>query len=260
MNSLKIFALQFQEVIEDRGRILVWFLLATIAPLVLILFWRGAGQSTGWTPNEITSYYLFAIVIYAGIMCHQEEHVGNIDIQEGGLTAYLLKPFSYTRLIFFHEVSYRVLEGGIGLLLLLCLIVFFPNLFAFTNDPTIFLLSFIILIAAFALTFIFKMCIGLLAFWMTETRGAFEAVNMTIVIFSGIMMPLSFLPSWIEQLAYILPFSHMIYFPVIAFEGKLQPSELIRILTIQGVWITIFFSLYKILWHAGIKKYTAVGQ
>ena len=260
MRYLRFFLLQFQEVIEDKSRIIVWFLLATIAPLILILFWRGASLSNGWTSAEITSYYLFAIVIYAGAMCHQEEHVATIDIQEGGLTAYLLKPFSYIRLIFFNEISYRLIQGSVGLILLGLLILLFPQLFTFTKEIDIFLLSCLMLILSFSLTFVFKMVVGLLGFWMTETRGAFEAVNVLIVIFSGTLMPLAFLPEWLEKIAYLLPFAYMLYFPVIAFEGKLSIDQFGPVLISQLIWIVIMYLLYRILWKYGIKKYTAVGQ
>lgn len=260
MRYIRIFFLQFQEVIEDRGRILVWFLLAAIAPLILVLFWRGASKIPGWTSNEITSYYLLAIVIYAIIMCHQEEHVASVDIQEGGLTAYLLKPFSYLRLIFFNEVCYRIVQGILGGILLTGFIFFFPNLFTFTKSPDVLALSILVCLMAFFVTFIFKMIVGILAFWMTETRGAFEAVNVLIVIFSGLLMPLAFYPQWLEQLAAYLPFAYMIYFPVIALEGKLQIAQLWHIIGVQIVWFVLLFLIYKKLWKAGLRQYTAVGQ
>lgn len=260
MRYLRIFLLQFQEVIEDKSRIIVWFLLATIAPLILILFWRGATQINGWTSAEIASYYLFAIVVYAGAMCHQEEHIATIDIQEGGLTAYLLKPFSYIRLIFFNEISYRLLQGTLGLIFLGCLVFVSPKLFAFTQSINIFLLSCLIVIFAFMLAFVFKMVVGLLGFWMTETRGAFEAVNVLIVIFSGTLMPLSFLPHWLESIAYTMPFAYMIYFPVVALEGKLNIGQFWQVLMMQFIWMSVMYLLYRVLWKYGIRKYTAVGQ
>lgn len=260
MRYFKLFLLQFQEVIEDRGRIFVWFLLATIVPLISILFWRGAGHIPGWTGEEITSYYLLAIIVYAGIMCHQEEHVAIVDIQEGGLTAYLVKPISYIYLVFFNELSYRLLQGGMGIVLLFCFLIFFPHFFAFTTSFVLLFYSCLVAIAAFFLTFIFKMNIGLLAFFMTETRGAFEAINVLLTIFSGIVMPLAFLPSSLASFVYALPFASMVYFPIIAFEGKLTTNELLHVLMIQTLWIIIFYGLYKILWQKGIKKYTAVGQ
>jgi ABC-2 type transport system permease protein len=260
MRYVRIFSLQFQEVITDRSRIVVWLLLSMISPIILILFWRGATHIPGWTSEEIISYYLFSIVVYAGVMCHQEEHVASIDIQEGGLTAYLLKPFSYLRLIFFNEVSYRLLQGIVSLFFLGCLLFFFPNLFSFSKSLDVLLLSCLIVLGAFFLTFIFKMAVGLAAFWMIETRGLFESVNVLIVLFSGVLMPLAFLPDWLERIASMLPFVYMIYFPVIAFEGKLTLIELLQILGVQCVWIGVFFFVYKALWRAGLKKYTAVGQ
>jgi len=260
MRYFRMFLLQFQEVIEDRSRIFVWVLLAAIAPLILILFWRGVKDIPGWSSADITSYYLFTIVIYAAVMCHQEEHIATTDIQEGGLTAYLLKPFSYFWLVFFNEVSYRIIEGVVGLLILTGFILFSPRLFTFTKSPEIFLLSILIVIVAFLLTFVFKMSVGMLAFWMTEAKGAFEAVNMTIVLFSGILMPIAFLPQWLESIASFLPFAYMIYFPVIAFEGKLSIPELWQILGMQVVWLAVFYLLYRKLWKEGLKQYTAVGQ
>jgi viologen exporter family transport system permease protein len=260
MRYLRLFLLQFQEVIEDRGRIFVWFLLATIVPLISILFWRGAGHIPGWTSEQIASYYLLAIVIYASIMCHHEEHIATIDIQEGGLTAYLLKPIPYIHLVFLNEICYRILQGGIGILLLSFMMRIFPHFFTITSSPEIFLFSCIIGFAALALTFLFKMTVGLLAFFMTETRGAFEAVNVVLTIFSGMVIPLAFLPSLFEKIISTLPFAYMVYFPVIAFEGRLTTTELWQVLCMQILWIVLFYIAYKMLWRAGIKQYTAVGQ
>lgn len=260
MRYFRMFLLQFQEVIEDRSRIVVWVLLATIAPLVLILFWRGAKAIPGWTYADITSYYLFTIVMYATVMCHQEEHIATTDIQEGGLTAYLLKPFSYFWLTFFNEVSYRIIECVVALSVLATFIFFFPRLFTFTTNPEILLLSVLITITAFLLTFVFKMAVGMVAFWMTEARGAFEAVNMTITLLSGILMPLAFLPNWLEPIASSSPFAYMIYFPVIAFEGKLTILQLWNVFGMELVWLGVFYLLYRKLWKEGLKQYTAVGQ
>ena len=257
---ISIFFLQFQEVIEDRGRIFVWTLLAMISPLVYMLFWRGTKGVAGWSVDEIISYYLLAIVMYAAVMSHQEEHIATIDIQEGGLTAYLLKPFPYVRFLFFNEASYRVLQGLLGVFMLACFAFLFPGIFIFTNHVDIFLLSVLSMFFAFLITFVFKTAIGLLAFWMTEMRGIFEPINFVLIVFAGLLMPLAFLPHWLESIAYLTPFAYMIYFPVLAFEGKLTMLQLLSVLGMQLVWISILFCLYKILWRAGLKQYTAVGQ
>ncbi len=260
MRYLKIFLLSLQEVFEARSRILVWFFLGCVTPFVLLLFWRGAKSIPGWTSAEITSYYLLIIILSAFLMTHHEEKMARIDIQEGGLTAYLLKPFSYLLLILFNELPYRLLQGIIGFLLFVGITFLFPQSFVFNQSPLILLFSIMIALCALCLTFTFKSTVGLIAFWMTEVRGALELMEAVLTIFSGILMPIAFFPQWLEQLAYFLPFPYMIYFPVLAFEGKLASFELLRILGVQCVWIMLFYLLYLKLWQAGVKKYTAVGQ
>jgi ABC-2 type transport system permease protein len=255
-----MFFLQFQEVFEARSRIIVYFLLGCITPLILILFWRGVKTIPGWTSAEISSYYLFVIILGAVLMCHQEDHVADIDIKEGGLTAYLLKPYSYLKLKFLNEICYRLLQGIIGSIVLLLFIFLFPSLFVIANSPQILLLSFVVAINALALTFLFKMIVGLLAFWMTETTGVFETTEVILTLTSGILMPLTLLPLWLEKIVYFLPFAYMIYFPVTAFEGRLPVATLVQVIGVQFMWIIFFYIFYKNLWRAGVKKYTAVGQ
>ncbi|MBI5122749.1 ABC-2 family transporter protein [Candidatus Roizmanbacteria bacterium] len=260
MRYFRIFLLHAREVFVDRSRLLVWFLVGLISPLILILFWRGANNLGGWTIEEITSYYFLVITVRVFIMSHHEERIALIDIKEGGLTSYILKPFSYFWIRFFSEVSYRLVQGFFGFLLIFVIARLLPSYFVFANSVGAILLSILILILALFLVFIFKTMIGILAFWMTEARGTFEVVEVLLTLFAGYLMPLAFLPQWIQSFIYFTPFPYMIYLPVIAIEGKLSILQLFQVVGVQLVWITIFYLLYDKMWTAGIKKYTAVGQ
>lgn len=260
MRYLKIFLLSFQDMLAERSRLLVWILVGAISPLILLLFWRGSKGVADWSPNEISSYYFLIIVASAFLISHHEERIAEIDIQAGGLTAYLIKPFSYLQLRFFGEMPYRIFQGTIGIVLLVIFIFLFPGFFTITKVPQIFLLSFCIAIEALLIGFLMKSVIGILAFWMTDMRGAFEAMEVLFAIFSGVLMPLAFLPHWLEKVAYMLPFAYIIYFPVVAFEGKLTLDEIFHVIGAQFFWIILFYILYQTLWREGVKKYTGVGQ
>lgn len=260
MRILRIFFLHTREVFEERSRLLVWFLIGLISPLILILFWRGANNLGGWTIEEITSYYFLVITVRVFVMSHHEERVALIDIKEGGLTAYLLKPFSYFWIRFFGEFSYRFVQGLFGFLLLFIIVKLLPSYFIFANSVVVILLSMIILFLALFLTFTFKTIVGILAFWMTDARGSFEVVEVLLTLFAGYLMPLAFFPPLIQKFVFFTPFPYMIYLPVIAIEGKLSVLQLIQMAGGQIIWIGIFYFLYHKLWLAGVKKYTAVGQ
>lgn len=260
MRYVKIFLLHLQESFGQRSVSLVWLLLSIITPLLMILFWRGAKQINDWSPSLITSYYLLAVIMSAFLMTHIENDVARLDIQEGNLSQYLLRPFSYLLFWFFTAISYRVIQGIFGIIVVLFLILFFPNSFIVTTNPFIFAGSICIAVCAFLLSFYFKMIIGILAFWIIEIYGLFEIIEVILTIFAGYLMPIALLPNWLAHTAYMLPFSYMIYFPIIAFEGKLSGIELFKVLSVQTIWILIFYLLYQKLWHAGLKKFSAVGQ
>jgi len=73
MRYVKLFLLGFQDMLSDRSRLLVWFLIGVISPLILLTFWRGTKGVAGWTPNEISSYYFLVIVAGALLISHHEE-------------------------------------------------------------------------------------------------------------------------------------------------------------------------------------------
>lgn len=260
MRYFRIFLLHFQDVFEQRGRSLVWLLLTFVGPLVMILFWRGASAIPDWSMQQITSYYFLIIILGAFIMTHIEEEIGRKDIHEGQLTMFLLKPFSYIGMKFFYALPNRLIQGIFGVLFFLILFLLFPNMFSLTESPLLLLLGVFVVVGGFFIAFLFKMIVGLFAFWMTEARGLFDVINAFLMIFAGYLMPLSLFPSWLANVTYLLPFSYMLYFPVLAFEGKLKIEELLHVLGMQALWIGLLFFLYKIVWNAGIKKYSAVGQ
>lgn len=265
MKYLRMFVLHSQYVFAERGRSFVWFLYSIVPPGIFLLFWIGAlksrgGNIAGWNFSTITSYYFLLTVASAMLIAHIEEDISIEDIQEGHLTGYLLKPFSYYWIKFLEEIPWRLLQGSFGIILCIVFVVVFGNFFTLTNSPMIIMLSIIICMLAFMLSFAFKTVLGLMAFWLTDATGLFQLFEAVILIFGGFIVPITLLPSLTERLATFLPFAYMAYYPVVAVQGKLNVEELVRVVFLQGIWIMVFVIFYKWLWAEGRKKYTAIGQ
>lgn len=263
MRYVRIFLLQFQRVLEYKSVNLVWFLIPLFNSGVAILFWKGAlkGSSiTGWNFSSLSSYYLFLIIAGSILMIHVEDDVSRLDIRMGGLIKYLLRPFSYFWLKFLDEIPWRLIQGIYGLLILFLVSLFFKIIIPFSQSPDIILLSIIIAVLAYFLSFTFKMIIGILAFWIIDIMGLYQLIEIAILIFAGFLMPIELFPSQISAIAHILPFSYMIYFPIVAFQGKLGLFELIKVIEVQFIWIIILSLVYKLMWGKGIKRFSGVGQ
>lgn len=231
----------------------------------MILFWKGVATtngeiSTGWSIAEINRYYLFMVIAGSLLVSHVEEDIAEFDIREGRLTKYLIKPVSYYWFKFYEEIPYRVLQGFYGLLVLIGIFFLFGLVRVPVDQPAVLALALLTIALAYFLSFTFKMIIGLFSFWMTDIWGIYELTDIILVIMAGFVMPITLYPEWLEKSATLLPFSYMIYFPVMAIQGSYSLSESALIIIKQVGWLILLIGIYRLLWSRGLKHFTAVGH
>ncbi|MBI2034964.1 MAG: ABC-2 family transporter protein [Candidatus Levybacteria bacterium] len=265
MKYVRIFLLHFQQVFEQRARSLVWFILAFLNPLIMLTFWLGAFSQKGfslvaWSLSSITSYYFLLIIAGAFLIVHVEEDVAVLDIREGALARYLLRPISYYWIKFFDETGYRLLQGAFGVIIFFIFSLFFTGFVSLANTLIQILFAVIIVILGYLISFTFKMILGLSAFWFTDFWGLQQLTEVVILVMAGFVMPLDLFPEFIRKIAFFLPFSYMAYFPLIAVQGKLALFELLRVILAQSFWFLTLFFFYQFLWRKGVKKFAAIGQ
>lgn len=265
MRYYRIFLLKFQDVFIHRSRSFVWFIIALLQPVLFLLFWigklKGAGGSfAGWELPAITSYYFLIVVLAPFLMSHVEDDVAHDDIAQGNLVNYLTKPFSYFWYMFLRELPYRVLQGACGAVIFVVLLLFFHNFFIIATSPIQLFLSIFVIILAHMLAYMYKLIIGLLAFWFTDIGGLFQLSEALIFIFAGYILPLPLLPGAMANIAQFLPFAYMIYYPVVALQGGLSLPEVGGVILAQSCWIIILMLIYQFVWSQGIKKFTGVGR
>ncbi len=261
MRYVRLFSLFFQHVSEQRARTFVWFILSIYSPVIMILFWRGAATTaSGWNASTITSYYLLLVVAGAMLMSHIEDDVARIDIQEGGLSAYLLKPFSYYWIKFCGELPWRAFQGIFGVVSFTIILLFFHVKVSIDFNSFSLLGALLMALFAYMISFTYKMILGMLAFWFTDISGVYQLSEMLIFIFAGYIVPLRLYPDVFSHIGYMLPFSYIVYFPIAALQGTLSQIDMVKIFSIQIGWIIGLYFLYSWMWKKGIKVYTGVGQ
>lgn len=265
MRYFRIFLIHFHRVIENRSRSFVWTLLALFNPLIYLCYWIAVYKSSGrllgdWSLSTVTSYYLLLSFGGSFLIAHIDESVAVEDIYEGGLVKYIIRPFSYFWDLYFGELGWRIFQGGIGIIIFLVISIFFHSLITIVSSPILILLAILIIMLAYTMSFIFKMLLGFSAFWLTEFRGIQSTVEIIMLIFAGFIVPIQFFPPLLQKISYILPFAYMVYFPILAIQGKLVFIDLIRVIGIQIVWIGILGLFYKLMWSKGLKSFTGIGQ
>ena len=87
---------------------------------------------------------------------------------------------------------------------------------------------------SFLIYVLFDFCFGMIGFFTTYIFGL-EMIKESVLLFlTGQLIPLSFFPQAVQNIFSYLPFSSMVYTPVMIYLGKYTGAELIKVLIISG--------------------------
>lgn len=264
MRYLRIFSLYFQNVFAHRSRPLVYVFTYVFNSLLFLAFMQGVFHQTktvgDWTLSSVTSYYFLLIIAAAVLMTHVEVPIFRDDIEKGELAGRLLKPFSYYWQRFNIELPVRIFQGIAGTIIYFILTFVYQTYLPFHLTFITLLLSIVIIVLAYMVCFTFKMILAITALWTTETRGAQELVEILVFLFAGYIVPINLLPGTLEKIANMLPFAYIIYYPIIAIQGKLDINASVTIIMIQLVWLLVLGLLFRFLWKRGLKQFADFGH
>src|SRR6266478_866201 len=236
-------------------------------PLVALLFvWRaiyaGKGQAAvvgSYTLSQMISYYLLSTIVDALTAVNEDDWQIAADIKDGNISQFLLKPIDYLayRLCLFF--SGRVTYLAVAAVPLTLFILYLRHYFIL--PPTSGALGWFLVSTALTamLQFFISYSLAMLAFWVLEVSTFIFIVFAFEYIASGHLFPLDILPHGLQQALFFTPFPYQLYFPVSVYMGKTTGADLLRGLTVQGLWVAGSYFVARFSWRRGIKKYSAVG-
>jgi ABC-2 type transport system permease protein len=103
------------------------------------------------------------------------------------------------------------------------------------------------LLLAFAVSQLITLLMSLTSFWTLEVGGLSMAFFVVRTFMSGAVLPLWFMPGWLQALAGALPFQASTYTPLAVYFGR-PPGGLAAALGVQAVWIVVLGGLCAWLW------------
>ena len=134
-------------------------------------------------------------------------------------------------------------------------------LLGFIKLPSIqfFILFSIALFGAVTISYLIELIVGILTFYTTSSWGLQCFKQAIMSFFSGALIPLELMPVWLQNIADIMPFKSIIYFPISIFLENLSIHEIVNGFIFQCIWIVILAILSGILYKRAIRKVTIAG-
>jgi ABC-2 type transport system permease protein len=253
----------YKEWAAYRSHMVVSLFVGPVLFLVQLFIWQAIfsvrGTLNGLTLDQMITYYAIVAVINYFIFDFADWNLQML-IRTGKLLTFLLRPVSHRYFALSQKVGHRML--GLWLELTPVLLIF---IFVFRIDlqPAYPFWAVMSILFSFLLMFLINYCIGMTAFWLTNTDGIRRMFMILRDVCAGVFIPLSFFPDALQKLMFFLPFQYIIYVPARVIIGSYELADLSltipQIVALQGVVVVVMWLVSGLLWHLGIRKFTGVG-
>ena len=192
--------------------------------------------------QSVNGLSLQAAITYTGLSQAMIVHMaifGWYDLMrtvyQGEIATDLLKPMNFFGFWLAQDVG-RALAGfllrGLSVMVVYALIfdISYPNSL---GQWLALLISFVL---AYLLGFGYRFVVNLAAFWSPDARGIGRFAFMTVMLFSGFLMPLRLFPDWARQAMEFTPFPYMVNTVSEVYLGLLTGPALLQALLVQAAW------------------------
>lgn len=258
-----IFHLFIIRALQFRSEMLVWLIIESCPVLVMLTVWKNVfSQQTnikGFSLAQILQYYLLIFIIGSLIESHfeslrcQQVRLGQIDFK-------IIRPLSFLSEILWQDIASKLIYFLLGLPIFALIFLIWAPAFDLTAitwpSANHWLLFIYFLITSYLLNFLIAFWIVLGSFWMEGSQGLEHFKQILISVFSG-MIPLAFLPGWMQQIAYYLPFKFMFAIPISLIQSSYAATW--QDISYAAGTIVVMLIITKIGWRQAMMKYSSAG-
>lgn len=231
--------------------------------LRVFIFWciyralyGGAESVDGISFAMVNTNFILSVGLSAAFTL--DEYYLPYRINNGSIGTELLKPVSFKGALLFFDL------GNIGFKLLfqflpaLVLVIFTAGMLKPASFVAV-LCFFGSVVLGFLVLWLLNFIVQTLGFWIINVWSISTIKNVFVNVLSGAMLPLWFMPEWMQGVLYWTPFSSIYFTPVQIYLGEIAGAEILLSFLRQGCWIVILYALAEVLWRCGIKKLVIQG-
>ena len=256
----KIFTLlkvQYSNMMEYRIEIALWAISGVI-PFFMLNIWinNNLNQSINISNIMLSRYFLCAFFVrqfsVVWVVFSFEE-----DSLLGKLSPYLIQPLNPFFRYFAQHIAEQITRFPFALIIATLFFILNPESMWIPNLGILFL-SIISTFLSFLIQFLMQSIVACLCFW-TEKASSIERLLFIPTLFlSGLLAPVASFPGYVKSWIYFTPFPYLIDYPANLLSGN--STNVSGGFVMQILWILLLFPIFRKIWSAGTRKYTAMGS
>ncbi len=122
-----------------------------------------------------------------------------------------------------------------------------------------YLLGVVSVVLAVLLSFACRCVVNLVAFWVVEIRGVIGFYVTVSTTLSGLILPVTWFPSWLQTVASATPFPAMVQLPADVLTGRVTGTAALGALAVQAGWLLAVGVLARVVLAAGRRRLVVQG-
>lgn len=225
---------------------------------VMIAAVRGSGEFGGYDAGSIGAYVwlsqgLLGATQFMGPPLELVDRVKNGDVAIDFLRPVDVQ-FSYLA-IDLGRAACTILPRGLPSVL----VGVFTFGLAMPGTPGPYVLGLTSVVLAVALSFLCLFAVGLIGFWVVETRGIRVLYQICGTFLAGLFVPVHMFPAWLRTAAHATPFPSILQSPIDILSGRVTGMESVMVLATQVFWVLAVGAIGRVLVAAGRRRLEVQG-
>ncbi len=216
---------------------------------------QNATAIAGLTLPQTVWYFVWAEMLVMGKIRHVQ--TVSQEVKDGSLAYTLGRPYNYLLYHFAAGVGESVINMSVFLLVgSLVALSQVGALVTFRLETLPLLL--IVTALAFVLDFCVLSIIALLSFFFEDVNSFMFIYHKIVFVLGGLLIPVDFLPEWLQGFARLLPFNLAVYAPAKLFVAW-DAEQFIFSVVMQVLWMGVIVALLVVLYRYGIRRVSING-
>ena len=249
-----------------KGAFYLFIFISLFGSFISYFLWMAIyGSSPSGVIGNLTQQemvvYIFMVYVTSSVVTITISDWVSEDVVKGNVAMNLIKPIDYRMSVVsmaLGTMMYRFLVPGIFVwigLEIYKVAVLGLELVSFST-VCLYLLSSIL---SFLIYVFFDFCFGMVAFFTTYIFGMLMAKEALLSFLTGQLIPISLFPEVAQRIFDFLPFSSMVYTPVMIYLGKYTGEALLLALARQIFWVILLYGLGSLIWKQVTKRLVVLG-
>lgn len=179
-------------------------------------------------------------------------------VSDGTITIDFLKPIDYRLNLFAGSLGNIVFNLLMNFFPVLCIAVIFVGMEK-PSSVIDFLCFLVSVVLGFLVLWGVSLIVQMTTFWIINIWSLSVLKNLLVTVFSGMAVPLWFMPEGLLKIVNCTPFASIYFDSVKIYLGQLGADEILFSYGKQSVWIIVLFLIGNVMWFFGRKRLIIQG-